>query len=248
LALWPVAGVAAAWVALVVWGGDSQGLLTGGAPLMQGAMAGMPGMAGMGSATMLGVHIGAGNPTFSWPVFGAFLWMWAVMIVAMMVTVALPSFYRSRAVPTTAFVAASLLPWLAVAVPVYGLLAGLQVAFPDQGETALRVAAVVVVAGGAYELSRIKRRSRDRCCALCGGTWREGLRAGVAAVGCCGPMMGVLALLGLMNLVWMAVLTVVMVAERSLRWGPWLARTLAGALAVGAVIVLVTPRHFPAFA
>jgi len=238
-------------MALAMWGGDSQGLLTGGAPLMPGAMAGMPampGMAGMGSGTMLGVQIGAGDKTFSWPVFGAFFWMWTVMIVAMMVTVALPSFYRRRAVPTTAFVVGNVLPWLAAGVPVYGSLAGLQVAFPDVGATALRVAAVLVVAGGAYELTGIKRRSRDRCCALCDGTWRDGLQAGQAAVGCCGPMMGILALLGMMNLVWMAVLTVVMVAERSWRWGPWVARTVAGALALGAVIVLVAPQHFPVFA
>jgi predicted metal-binding membrane protein len=61
-------------------------------------------------------------------------------------------------------------------------------------------------------------------------------------------MMGILALVGMMNVVWMAGLTMVMVAERSWRWGPWLARTVAGALAVGAVIVVVAPQHFPAFA
>jgi predicted metal-binding membrane protein len=257
-ALWPAVVIADAWASLAVWGGNGRGLLTGGSPLMSGGgtgmsgMAGMPGMAampGMSSATMnmLGVHLWVGDGPFSWPVFGAFVWMWTVMIVAMMVVVDLPSLFRQRTPPTAGFVAAGLAPWAVVGMAMFLLLAGLQVTFPDSGGVALRVAAGLVVAGGAYELTGVKRRSRERCRRPCGGSWRGGLRSGVAAVGCCGPMMVVLALVGIMNLAWMAALTVVMVVERSLRRGPWLARAAAGASAFAGIGVLVTLQHFPAF-
>jgi predicted metal-binding membrane protein len=255
--LWPAVAIAGAWTALALWGGGGRGLLTGGAPLMSGATTDMSGMAmprmaampGMGATTMtmLGIHLDASDTPFSWPVFGAFACMWAVMIIAMMLVVEMPSLWRRSAVPTVGFVAAGLAPWAVVGGAVFLMLAGLQVAFPNPGDTALRVAAGLALAGAAYELTGVKRRSRHRCRTLCGDSPRDALRSGVAAACCCGPMMAVLALVGMMNLAWMAALTVVMVAERSLRWGPWLARAAAGAVAIAAFGVLVVPQHLPAF-
>jgi predicted metal-binding membrane protein len=55
-------------------------------------------------------------------------------------------------------------------------------------------------------------------------------------------MMGVLLLLGMMNLAWMAIITAVMVAERVGRLGPRVAQAAAGGLMVAAVAV---QQHLP---
>lgn len=254
---WPAAiAVAGAWTVLLVAGADARGLLTGGAALMPAtagltaahATAQMPVMTRGGAAmSMLGIGIAPGEGVLSVPVFGGFCWMWAVMVVAMMLPVGLPSLLRRGIEPPPGFVVASLLPWVLLAVPAYGLLVGLQLAFPQPGGRALRLAAVLVLACAGYELTGPKRNCRLRCCELeNGSSWTDGLRLGAASVGCCGPMMGALVLIAMMNVVWMAAFCVVMVAERSLRWGPWLARLAASGLAVGAVVVLAAAHHLPA--
>jgi predicted metal-binding membrane protein len=238
-----VVGVVVAWGILFLFSGDGTGLLTGGPALMTGATRGMHGMTNM---TALGMTLRSDAGPFSWAVLEAFLWMWTVMVMAMMLAVSLPALARRGLEPSVGFVVGGIIPWALFGFPVYGVLAALQSVFSDSGGRALRGAAVIVLGGALYEISGMKRRCRERCCVLENGSrWPDGLRLGAASVGCCGPMMVAFALVAMMNVVWMAALTVVMVLERARSWGPWLVRIAAGGLAASAVAVLVEGHHLP---
>jgi predicted metal-binding membrane protein len=59
-----------------------------------------------------------------------------------------------------------------------------------------------------------------------------GLHHGAYCVGCCWMLMVLLFVLGVMNLPWVAVLTVVVLAEKVLPGGMWLGRILGGLLVI----------------
>ena len=63
------------------------------------------------------------------------------------------------------------------------------------------------------------------------GAFRMGLRHGLFCVGCCWALMGLMWVAGMLNLLWLAALTLYMLAEKVLpgaeRWGRW-----AGAVSV----------------
>ena len=64
------------------------------------------------------------------------------------------------------------------------------------------------------------------------GAFRMGLRHGLFCVGCCWALMGLMWVAGMLNLLWLAALTLYMLAEKVLpgaeRWSRW-----AGAVSVG---------------
>jgi predicted metal-binding membrane protein len=89
--------------------------------------------------------------------------------------------------------------------------------------------AVVLVAAGAFQLSPAKGACLKQCRAPVGyftTEWREGpigatrmgLRHGVFCIGCCWLLMAVLFALGIMNVVWGAVITAFVLAEKVLPW------------------------------
>ena len=57
-----------------------------------------------------------------------------------------------------------------------------------------------------------------------------GLRHGAYCVGCCWALMLLLFVGGVMNLAWIAGLTVVVLAQKLLPGGPWIGRAGGGAL------------------
>jgi predicted metal-binding membrane protein len=257
---------ALAWIALLLWGGGRdmrRGLLTGGSTLtsMGGSMgaggadqgmAGMPGMhaagghAGGGDMSMLGVSMTGKDPA-SVGYAGLFLWMWAVMILAMMLPAIVPSVRAFLEEDDTGartaglrFIAAVTAEWIAVGAVLYGVLAGLNAMLPDPSRVAVGIGAACVLLAGLFQFSRTKERmlahvSGPFCCG--GGPWRSGLDHGRRCIVSCGPYMVAVALIGMMNLVWMALFTVVMVAEQ-------VAELVAGkgmlvARGVGAVVVVI---------
>lgn len=267
VALW-AAVATGAWALLVVGrGGASPGLLTGGwalmAPMTSPAMPDMAmGRAGA-SMSMLGIPVPAGSGLVSWRVLAGFEWMWLVMVAAMMVVVLLPAIVMSRRVaePLDArTVAISLVPWALLGLPVYGLLVALQEILPAPGTATLRAGADLVLVLALYELTACKQRWRQRCCVVTSparavpagpapaGSWRAGLRQGVAGIGCCGPTMVALALIGMMDLGWMVALTAVMVAERIAPWGSAVSRAAGVALIVVSAAMLIAPYHLPSLA
>jgi predicted metal-binding membrane protein len=62
-----------------------------------------------------------------------------------------------------------------------------------------------------------------------------GLRHGAFCLGCCWALMALLFVGGVMNLAWVAVLALFVLAEKALPRGPWLSRVSGVALIAWAV-------------
>jgi predicted metal-binding membrane protein len=70
---------------------------------------------------------------------------------------------------------------------------------------------------------------------------RAGMSHGAFCLGCCWALMAVLAVLGLMNLAWMAVFAIVFFLEKNWRQGVVLSRAVGAACIVIGGAVLVRP-------
>lgn len=200
-----------------------------------GSTAGMASMPGMAEA-----------PGF--PIIAA---MWATMMVAMMLPSAAPAILLYARVhrhsteappPTAAFLAGYLACWLGFAL----LAASLQLAIASPVTMAVesRVgAAALLVVAGLYQLSPLKNACLNRCRSPAEfitrhyrpgslGAARLGLLHGAYCVGCCWLLMALLFVGGVMNLVWVAALTLLVAAEKLLPGGAWIAR-IAGIAFIG---------------
>lgn len=182
-----------------------------------------------------------------------YLGVWVTMTAAMMLPTAAPAARdvarRAARVPTVLFAAGYLAVWTVYGLAAYGvyrLASSLdieQLAWDRDGPYA---AGVVIVAAGLYELTPLKRRSLRRCrTAASGDAFRSGLTHGRDCVGCSGALMAVLFVLGVMSLFWMAVVTVVIFAEKVLPPGPRLAPAVAVALVALGIWVAVSPATVP---
>jgi predicted metal-binding membrane protein len=152
---------------------------------------------------MGGMDMGVATRLGSFAFFAA-LWVW--MMAAMMLPGAAPVVLRRaqaggvRAVPL--FVVSYLAVWALVGVAVYAL-------YRPHGPAA---AGAVAIAAGVYELTPLKRHFRRRC--------RESVRSGFGFGLCCvGSSIGLMALLvalGVMSVAWMAMITVLALAQKLL--------------------------------
>jgi predicted metal-binding membrane protein len=164
-------------------------------------------------------------------------------------------------VSTWIFVAAYLLVWLLAGVAAYaGALAAEAVATRTalSPATAARVGGAVLVAAGLYQLTPLK----DLCLSKCrtpitfimtswrdgaAGALRMGLLHGAYCLGCCWLLFVILFPLGIMNIAAMAVITLVIFAEKTLPWGRAAVSAAAVALIVYGLIVLAAPQLLPTF-
>jgi len=181
----------------------------------------------------------------------AFVAAWAVMMAAMMLPSALPMIglyaamqrTETHAVPRAASVVLFTLIylglWAATGVPMY--VASVALSAIASGARAYGVAAALVVAG-VFQLSPLKQVCLRHCRSPLGfflGRWGAGWRGSLAlgwshatyCLGCCWALMGVLFVVGVMNLVWVAALTVFVLIEKIGPAGTVVAR-LAGAVMV----------------
>jgi predicted metal-binding membrane protein len=202
--------------------------------------------------------------TMAWDAerFGIVAAMWWVMMIAMMLPSAAPVILLFARVhrhsgdtpPTAPFLAGYLVVWLAfalIAAALHGLLE--QVELVSAATMALPsgwLAAGLLIAAGFYQLTALK----DACLSACrspsdfltrhyrpgaSGAWRMGLIHGAYCVGCCWMLMVLLFVGGVMNLAWIAALTLLVAAEKLLAGGPWIARISgAGLILWGAAILL----------
>lgn len=200
----------------------------------------------------------------------AFVAAWLVMMTAMMLPSALPMvlLYRAmatgsawqRARHTTVFVAAYLMAWFGFGAIVYLVqqsLVQLRMGWPAL-EAAWPIAlALVLASAGLYQFSPLK----DRCLRQCRSPlsflmlrWRPGVlggfqlgvRHGIYCIGCCWGLMVVLVAAGAMGLAWVALIALVIFAEKLLPRSP--ARVvgvvllgLAGAVAVRPDVAALLP-------
>jgi predicted metal-binding membrane protein len=162
--------------------------------------------------------------------------LWVAMMAAMMLPGAAPAVIRNaeatgraRAVP--AFLAAYLAVWTLVGLVVYALYR----------PHAPVVAGVVAIAAGVYELTPLKRRFRERC--------RDSIRSGfVFGLYCVGSSIGLMLLLvtlSVMSIPWMALIAVIVVAQKLVP--PKAAIDVPVALAIIALgfVILAAPAWVP---
>ena len=194
-----------------------------------------------------------------------FLLMWLTMMVAMMFPTIAPIVLLHRMVmrkrdvgiaPTATFVAGYLLVWTAVGVlPLLALLGFGELR--DGGAWVDRIAGGVLVVAGAYQFTRWKALCQKACRSPLTflsthdfgsglkGTLRAGASHGLYCLGCCWALMAVLLVVGIMNLLWMAVIAAVFLAEKNWVRGDVLTRVAGTALVVYGVAVLVKPEWLP---
>ena len=153
---------------------------------------------------MHGMDMGAATRLGS---FAFFIAVWVVMMAAMMLPGTAPAVLRLthgsggvRAVPP--FIGSYLAVWALMGIAVYAL-------YRPHGYVA---AGVVVIAAGVYELTPVKRHFRRRC--------RDTVRSGFGFGLCCaGSSIGLMLMplaLGAMNLIWMSVVAVLVLAQKLL--------------------------------
>ena len=192
----------------------------------------------------------------------AFLGMWTVMMVAMMLPSLVPmlSSYRravGRAVEgrlgaRTAVVGAGyFFVWSLIGVALFPLgvaLAELEMQQPALSRAVPLAVGVVVLVAGAVQLSSWKARHLvcGREGPAGGGTlpadagvaWRHGLRLGLHCARCCANLMTICVVVGVMDLGAMALVTAAVTLERLAPAGERVARAI-GVVVVGVGAVLI---------
>ena len=190
--------------------------------------------------------------------------MWVVMMIAMMTPSAAPLVLlvatverRSSKSSPGACAAAALAGYFAVWSGVSILAALAQWALHDaalldgpMGRLSPRLAGIVLIAVGIYQWTPMKAICLSHCRSPvetlahfwkpgARGAFRLGLHHGFYCLGCCWALMVVLYVTGVMNLVWVALLSILVLAERLLPRGLWLDRIAgSGLVAWGLVLAL----------
>ena len=210
----------------------------------------------------------AASPGTELGALGWFVGVWIVMMAAMMLPATSPTvalyarMTRERGLARPlAFVTGYLVVWSAAGVAAYGIFAlgrrifGSDLAWHSGG----RWFAGIVLAGAAlYELTPLKDVCLGKCRSPFGfllGTWRDGVRgaAGMGTkhaawcLGCCWALMVALFALGVMSIVWMAVVAALITVEKVLPWrsvAVWSTTALLLLLAAG---VFAAPNAIPGF-
>jgi predicted metal-binding membrane protein len=212
---------------------------------------------------MAGMNAGPGADLGA---LGWFIGVWVVMMAAMMFpsvapTVALYARMTRLRSPLRPFVftAAYLVVWSAVGLLSYGLYElgktwfGAQLAWDAGGRW---VAAAIIASAAVYELTPLKNICLAKCrspLAFLLGNWRDGstgaavmgARHAAWCVGCCWALMASLFALGVMSLVWMAVIAAVIAAEKTIPWRRTVLWSTTAILLSLAVLVAVAPHAVP---
>jgi predicted metal-binding membrane protein len=197
---------------------------------------------------------------------GWFVGVWVVMMAAMMLpavtpTVALYARMTRQRSPTwpLLFTAGYLLDWVAAGVLAFGIgklvgwTAGTGVTWDRAGRI---LAGATVTAAAVYQLTPLKEACLGKCRSPLGlllGSWRDGpagafrmgARNGLWCLGCCWALMAALFALGVMSIVWMALVAALITLEKTVP-APRVATfgTAAVLLALG-ILLLVDPGAIP---
>jgi predicted metal-binding membrane protein len=165
--------------------------------------------------------------------FASFLATWAAMMASMMLPGAVPAVVRrvngdGHPFGAPVFALAYLAVWALAGVAVYALDK------PHGSATA----GLLTTAAGIYELTPLKRECRRRCREEA----RSGARFGIGCLGSSIGLMAILAALGLMSVVWMAVITFVVLAQKLMPPRAAIDIPLALAIVGLGLVVLVAPQ------
>lgn len=172
--------------------------------------------------------------------------MWVAMMIGMMVPTAAPVALVYAAVARKAREQQSSLPPTSVFVAGYVLIWSLFSVGAALGQRALdqasllssamasnnaRLGGALLLAAGVYQLTPLKQSCLRHCRSPAdflshhwrgGGTvgaLRLGVRHGIYCLGCCWVLMGLLFVVGVMNLAWVAVIAAFVLVEKTLPFG-----------------------------
>jgi predicted metal-binding membrane protein len=204
-----------------------------------------------------------------WTGLGAFSWflgVWVVMMAAMMFpsvapTIALYARMTRQRSPLSPllFAVGYLLTWAAAGVLAFLIGVAVVHSFGDvfAWDRAGRwLAGITIVAAAGYELTPLKDVCLGKCRSPLGvllGSWRDGrsgaLRMGAKngawCIGCCWALMASLFALGVMSVVWMAVVAALIAIEKTLPWRRAATFTTVAVLLTLGVLLLTAPDAIP---
>ena len=170
-----------------------------------------------------------------------FLGGWTLMIGLGMVPATLPLtrlLAAARGVGSAiVFLVGYVSVWLAIGA------AGFAVLSPAAPAVRWAGAGALLAATALYEVTPLKdaclRRCRSPLRALMQPSFQAGLRHAVDCAGCCACLMVLMVALGLMSVVWIAVLALVVAVQKAAPFGERSPRVLALALATAAVVTWI---------
>ena len=187
-----------------------------------------------------------------------YLFVWGVMMVAMMYPSSAPLFRMysqtiegtsavGRAARTVAFMGTYALVWTIVGV--VPLVVNSVVPIAEVADWTLLLGGSLVLLS-AYQLSPYKHRCLKYCRTPLGflmeyhrpgirGAAEMSARFSLFCVGCCWALFVVMVVVGSMNLLWMAAITVVLSLERVVEWGDRLARGVGAVAGVGGCVAIL---------
>jgi predicted metal-binding membrane protein len=197
---------------------------------------------------------------------GWFLGVWVVMMAAMMFpsvspTVALYSRMTKQRSPLSPllFTSGYLFTWAAAGVVAFAIGAALNTMWGDlfAWDRAGRwTAGGTLVVAAVYELTPLKDVCLGKCRSPLGfllGSWRDGAsgavrmgaKNGAWCVGCCWALMAALFALGIMSVVWMAVIAGLIAFEKTVPWRRFASYGTAAVLLALGLLVLTAPSAIP---
>lgn len=181
------------------------------------------------------------SPAWSTSNFIAVFLMWAIMMAAMMLPSALPmiiiyskmSSTDAIGLTTTVFTAAYLIIWSAfsiLAVTTQFLAHNLGILNPSDLTIATLFSAILLLAAGGFQFTKLKETCLKACQSPAGffmtrwqggsaGALKMGLSHGLFCLGCCWALMLLLFVGGVMNLAWVLLLTLGVLAEKTIPAG-----------------------------
>lgn len=192
-----------------------------------------------------------------WQALSMFL-MWAIMMVGMMIPSAAPmvllyarvarrgqSFWRSQA-QTWLFVSGYVIVWTAfsaAATAVQWALERFALLTPMMTTATPLLGGALLIAAGLYQFTSAKRACLEHCrgpLAFVLQHWRAGpagalamgLHHGTYCLGCCWALMALLFVVGVMNLLWVAIIAAFVLVEKVVPRGQIVAR------GAGSVLIL----------
>jgi predicted metal-binding membrane protein len=216
-----------------------------------------------------GVMPGMAAPAWGLTTWALTIAMWWIMMIAMMTPSAAPAILlyarvhrhavehgqvQDKLAPTGAFATGYMLVWLGFSIAATMLHWALErtglVAAMMMGSRSVWLSGAVLIAAGLYQLSPLK----NSCLAHCRtptsflsqhwrphavGALRLGAMHGAHCVGCCGMLMALLFVGGVMNLAWIAALAILVLLEKVLPSGQWVGRAAGLAITGWGVATLM---------
>lgn len=192
--------------------------------------------------------------------------MWSVMMVAMMIPSAAPTIlmfdtiirkkseHTALVSPTLLFVSGYLATWMVYS----GMAAVLQLWLQNAALiTTSTVKSVPVISGclliiaGLFQFSHLKYACLKHCQSPMGffmlhwkdgprGAFLMGLRSGLYCVGCCWALMVLMFVAGAMNIIWMVLLAIYILAEKMIPGGRRFSR-ISGMIMIGWGLWMLAP-------